>query len=117
MKCEKLEVWKRSCRISVQIYRYFSSSKDYGFKDQITRSSLSIASNIAEGMEKESNKDKNRFLDIAKSSVAELITQIYIGIEIEYIQRDKGFSWVQELNEIISMLSGLQKNLKLSTYN
>ncbi len=57
MKCESLDVWKRSCRLSVIIYKYFKECKDYGFKDQITRSSLSIGSNIAEGMEKESNKD------------------------------------------------------------
>ena len=95
MKCEKLEVWKRSCRLSVNTYKYFSSCKDFGFKDQITRSSLSIASNIAEGMEKESNKDKNRYLDISKGSVAELITQIFIGIEIDYIEKDIGFSWIK----------------------
>lgn len=111
MKCEKLDVWKRSCRLSVEVYKAFSSCKDFGFKDQITRSSLSIASNIAEGMEKSSNKDKYRFLDISKGSTAELITQIYIAIEIKYIDKDIGFSWIKELNEIISMLSGLQKKL------
>jgi len=111
MKCEKLEVWKRSCRLSVNIYKYFKDLKDFSFKDQITKSSLSIGSNIAEGMEKESNKEKNRFIEIAKGSVAELITQIYIGIEIDYIDKKVGFSWIQELNEIISMLSGLQKKL------
>ena len=111
MKCETLDVWKRSCRLSVNVYKYFKHSKDYSFKDQITRSALSIGSNIAEGMEKESNKEKNRFIEIAKGSIAELITQIYIGIEIEYIDKKVGFSWIQELNEIISMLSGLQKVL------
>ena len=115
MKCEKLEVWKRSCRLSVKIYKNFKDLKDFSFKEQITKSSLSIASNIAEGMEKESIKEKNRFIEIAKGSVAELITQIYIGIEIDYIDKKVGFSWIQELNEIISMLSGLQKNLTLST--
>jgi len=115
MKCEKLDVWKKSCRLSVNIYKAFKDSKDFGFKDQITRSSLSIASNIAEGMEKESNKDKNRFLDISKGSTAELITQIYIGMEIDYIKKDIGFSWIQELNEINKMLSGLRKNLTLHT--
>ena len=112
MKCEKLEVWKRSCRLSVEIYNYFKESKDYGFKDQITRSSLSIGSNIAEGMEKESNREKIRFIEIAKGSCAELMTQIYIGIEIKYIEKESGFKWVKELNEILKMLSGLKKNLK-----
>lgn len=82
--CENLDVWKRSCRLSVEVYRNFADCRDFGFKDQITRSSLSIGSNIAEGMEKESNKEKMRFIEIAKGSAAELITQVYIGIEIEY---------------------------------
>ena len=112
MKCEKLEVWKRSYRLSVEIYNYFKESKDYGFKDQITRSSLSIGSNIAEGMEKESNREKIRFIEIAKGSCAELMTQIYIGIEIKYIEKELGFKWIKELNEILKMLSGLKKNLK-----
>ncbi len=112
MKCEKLEVWKRSFRLSVEIYNYFKESKDYGFKDQITRSSLSIGSNIAEGIEKESNREKIRFIEIAKGSCAELMTQIYIGIEIKYIEKELGFKWIKELNEILKMLSGLKKNLK-----
>jgi len=115
MKCEKLDVWKRSCRISVEVYRYFSNSKDFGFKDQITRSSLSIASNIAEGMEKKSQKEKLRFLEIAKGSAAELITQIYIGMEIEYIRKEEGSKWIKEIDEILKMLTGLQSHLKLNT--
>ncbi len=49
MRCERLEVWKRACRLSVNIYKVFASCKDYGFKDQIIRSVLSIGSNIAQG--------------------------------------------------------------------
>ena len=110
MRCERLDVWKRSCRLSVEIYKTFSECRDFGFKDQITRSSLSIASNIAEGLEKESDKEKIRFIEIARGSNAELITQIYIGIEIGYIQKDIGLGWIKELNEISRMLIGLKKN-------
>ena len=109
MKCESLDVWKFSCRISVEIYKYFREFKDYGFKDQITRSSLSVASNIAEGVEKSYNKEKIRYLEIAKGSAAELITQIYIGIEIEYINKDIGLDWIKRLNEISKMITGLSK--------
>ncbi len=111
MKCEKLDVWKRACRLSVEIYAHFKESRDFSFKDQITRSSLSIASNIAEGMEKEYIKENIRFLEIAKGSTAELITQIYIGIEIDYIDKAKGFEWVKESNELLKMLNGLKRNL------
>ena len=110
MRCERLDVWKRACRLSVEIYKAFASCHDFGFKDQITRSSLSIASNIAEGIEKESDKDKSRFLNIAQGSGAELMTQIYIGIEIGYIEKGSGLRWIKEINEVLRMLHGLKKN-------
>ena len=110
MKCERLDVWKRSCRLSVNIYKLSKDLRDFGFKDQITRSGLSIASNIAEGMEKDSNREKMRFIEIAKGSTAELITQIYIGIEIGYIEKVMGLKLVNESNEILKMLTGLKKS-------
>ena len=112
MKCEKLDVWKRACRLSVEVYVYFKENKDFSFKDQITRSSLSIASNIAEGMEKEYIKENVRFIEISKGSTAELITQIYTGIEICYIAKEVGFGWIKESNELLKMLNGLKRNLK-----
>ncbi len=111
MRCENLDVWKRACRLSVEIYKHFKDSRDFGFKDQITRSSLSIGSNIAEGMEKDSNKDKIRFLNISEGSIAELITQIYIGIEIKYIEKEIGMKWKNELNELSKMIKSLRKSI------
>ena len=109
MRCESLDVWKRSCRLSVDVYKAFATCKDYGFKDQITRSSLSIASNIAEGFEKDSDKEKQRYIEISKGSSAELITQIYIGIEIGYIDKPQGFIWIKELKEILRILESLKR--------
>jgi four helix bundle protein len=108
MRCKNLDVWKRSCRLSVEVYKYFRECKDFNFKDQITRSSLSIPSNIAEGMEKEYQKD----IEIARGSIAELETQIYIGIEIGYIKKDIGLNWIKTLEEISKMLTGLKNNIK-----
>jgi len=109
MPFEDLDVWKRSARLSADIYRALADLKDYGFKDQITRSGLSIPSNIAEGMERSSDKEKERFLDIAKASCAELRTQTYIGMDIEYIDREVGKQWIVESKEISAMLVGLIK--------
>ena len=77
---EDLDVWKRAARLSTELYKYFQSSKDYGFRDQITRSGLSIPSNIAEGYERDTAKDRTKFLTYAKGSCGELRTQIYIGM-------------------------------------
>ena len=117
MKCENLEVWKKSCRLSVEIYKYFKTCKDFGFKDQITRAGLSIPSNIAEGMEKQYPKEKSRFFEISKGSIAELITQIYIGIEIDYIEQTVGFEWIKRLNEISKMINGLSNYHKSKVKN
>ncbi|WP_258027399.1 four helix bundle protein [Halomonas caseinilytica] len=73
----------------------------------MTRTGLSVPSNIAEGMTRGTLKDKCRFLLIAKGSCAELRTQIYIGIDIGYIDKAIGHRWIQETREIAAMLSGL----------
>jgi len=109
MKFEDLDVWKRGARLSANIYKELAQTKDFGFKDQITRSGLSIPSNITEGIERESNKDCIRFLDYAKGSCGELRTQIYIGIDIGYINDITGKKWIKETRELSAMLVGLIK--------
>ena len=109
MNFEKLEVWQRSTRLSVEIYKYFAFCRDFGFKDQITRASLSVPSNIAEGIERLSDKETIRFLDIAKGSAGELSTQILIGIEIKLIETNTGEKWRKETKEIAAMLGGFMK--------
>ena len=107
MKFEDLEVWKRSTRLSAEIYKMLSGHKDYGFRDQITRSGLSIPSNIAEGFERESLKECVNFLSYAKGSCGELRTQIHIGREIGYLESDSAKKWIQESKEISAMLTAL----------
>lgn len=107
MKFEDLHVWEKAKQLSVSIYKELSNLRDYGFRDQITRSVLSIASNIAEGMERGSAKDCIKFLQYAKGSCGELRTQIYIGIEIGYIPNEIGNQWIQDSREISAMLVGL----------
>ncbi|MBW2605785.1 MAG: four helix bundle protein, partial [Deltaproteobacteria bacterium] len=59
---ENLEVWKRGCRIAVRIYEALKNCRDFGLKDQMTRSAVSIASNISEGAERDSVAEYIRFL-------------------------------------------------------
>ena len=116
MKCETLEVWKKSARLSADVYKAFAQSRDYGFRDQITRSGLSIPSNIAEGMEKDSNKEKIRFLEIAKGSAAEFATQSYIGMDIGYIDKQVGKDWITRAEHILSMITKLQYSIRSVKY-
>jgi four helix bundle protein len=108
-KFEDLDVWKRSARVSADLYKTFATCKDYGFRDQITRSGLSIPSNIAEGFERNSTKESIQFLGYAKGSCGELRTQIYIGMDVGYINKTTGRQWLTETQEISAMLVALIK--------
>jgi len=110
VRFEDLDVWKRSARLSADIYKTLNGRNNYGFKDQICRSGLSIPSNIAEGIEREFAKECIKFLSYAKGSCGELRTQIYIGIEIGYIPAKLGKQWIKETKEISAMLVGLIKS-------
>jgi len=104
---EDLEVWKRACRIAVRVYEVLKGCKDYGLKDQMTRSAVSISSNIAEGAERDSKVEFIRFLHIAKGSAAELRTQVYIARQIDLIDAEIQKELVDELKVISSMLHAL----------
>ena len=115
MNFENLDVWKRSARLSADIYKLTIDLNDFGFRNQLTRSGLSVPSNIAEGMTRESDKEKLRFLDISRSSLAETRTQIYIGIDINYINKDIGLQWINETVELSKMLTALKAKIKIDS--
>lgn len=107
MLYESLDTWKRSRALTIDVYKTLSACNDYGFKDQISRSMLSVPSNIAEGYERRSIKEKVRFLDIAKGSLGEFRTQADIGIAAGLINKDKGLAWLKESDELAKMLAAL----------
>ena len=109
MAFEDLDVWKRACRLSCELYKQLEPVKDWGFRDQITRAGLSVPSNIAEGCERDSDAEIARFMTIAKGSCGELITQVYIGVEVGFIAPETGRGWVKEAKEINAMLGALIK--------
>ena len=112
---ENLDVWKKACTLTVDIYDTLKNCKDYSLKDQMTRAAVSIASNIAEGAERDSPKEYIRFLHIAKGSAAELRTQIYISCRIGIITIDNQKKFTEKLIVISKMLQSLIKSLKPKT--
>ena len=107
MRFEDFDVWKISARLASDLYKSTRGLKDWGFRDQITRAGLSISSNIAEGLERESIADCIRFLGIAKGSAAEVRSQLYIGMNIGYIEKESGREWLQATERIAGMLTSL----------
>ena len=109
---ENLEVWKQSCRLAVRIYEELKNCRDFGLKDQLTRSAVSIPSNIAEGAERDSRQEYIRFIHIAKGSAAELRTQLYIAGEIGLLNRNTVIEMVSELKHISATLQSIANTLK-----
>ncbi len=70
---------------------------------------MSISSNIAEGFERDSKKECVQFLSYARGSCGELRSQIYVGIEINFIDKETGNKWIKETKEISKMLTALIK--------
>lgn len=110
---EDLEVWKRSCRQAVDVFRTLEPCKNFSLKDQMERASLSVPSNIAEGQERDSDGDFVRFLRIAKGSNGELRIQMYVAAELGLLEKDKSRAMISESKEISSMLQGLIRSIQV----
>jgi four helix bundle protein len=108
---ENLKVWHRSVELAVSIYKLTrenkSFQKDFGLKDQIQRSSVSISSNISEGDELGTDKQAIRQFFIAKGSAAELYTQLTISNKIGYITEEDSKYYLNECKGISAMLTNL----------
>ena len=109
---EQLEVWQRSVELSAKVYQVMADSRDYGFRDQITRAGLSIPSNIAEGMERQTAADKIKFMDYARGSAGELRTQAIVGEKAGLITPETSRQWVEESRQISAMIQGLIRSLR-----
>lgn len=108
---EDIISWQKSKELSVMIYSLFMESRDFGFRDQIQRASVSIMNNIAEGFERKSNKEFKYFLFIAKGSCGEIRSMLHLAKELEKISENE-FTKLYSLSEEISkLLSGLIKKL------
>jgi four helix bundle protein len=110
MRFEQLDVWKRASRLSCEIYKLADKVNNWGFKDQITRSGLSVPSNIAEGEERDTTKEKIRFLYYAKGSLGELVTQLYIGVEAGFLDKKASLILVNEAKELAKIIGTMIKN-------
>ncbi|MGC6456719.1 MAG: four helix bundle protein [Coraliomargaritaceae bacterium] len=84
---QDLELWQRSKALVVDVCKYFDSSRNFGLRDQIMRSAISVPSNIAEGAERNSSKKFSLFIVYAKGSLAELRTQLMIAAELGEISQ------------------------------
>ena len=110
---EKLSVWQKSRQLAKSIYlctSTFPSEEKFGLTNQMRRSAISIASNIAEGTGRHTNKDQARFTEIAYGSALELLNQLIISNDLEFLDTEKHNTLRSQLTEITAMLDGLRKS-------
>jgi four helix bundle protein len=111
-----LVVWQKAKRLAIDVYRLTngeSIKRDFSLVDQMRRSAVSVPSNIAEGDERQSDKDSVRFFHIAKGSLAELSTQLEIARDVGYfttVQVEPPLAQCAELGKMLGALIRARNN-------
>jgi four helix bundle protein len=116
---EDIEVWKKSMVLTSRIYKITNQpvfSRDFYLVNQLRKSSVSVASNIAEGFERDGNKEFINFLYISKGSCGELRCQLYIAKDQEYLQAESFQEMYNLATEISVSLNKLIKYLQETDY-
>ena len=112
---QDLKAWQLARELNRQIYALSASGafgRDFALRDQIRRASISISSNIAEGFERRSPVDFARFLTIAKASGAEVLSQLYLALDLRYIEQEAFDSISGHVDQTNRTIAGLLHYLR-----
>lgn len=110
---EKLIAWQKARELAVEIYKItklFPKEELFGITSQMRRCSVSVASNLAEGSGRNSMKDKARFTQIAFGSALELLNQLILSFDFEYIEEQKYIEIREKITEVTVLINGLYKS-------
>ena len=110
-KFEDIIAWQKAQDLAVEIYSLFRDLKDFGFRDQICRATVSISNNIAEGFDRSSDADFSRFLYISTASCSEVRSMIYLAERLNYITFEKRDELLEKSHEISKIIRGLLKSI------
>ena len=110
-KFEDIIAWQKAGALSLNVYKQFARCKDFSFNDQIKRATVSVMNNIAEGFERQTNKEFKNFLYIAKGSCGEVRSMLYLAYRLGYINETSFLSLQRDTQEISRLLSGFIKTL------
>ena len=112
---EDIVGWQKARRVTTLIYEITGQgvfSKDFGLRDQIRRSSVSIMANIAEGFGRKSDKEFANFLNYAHGSVAETQSHLYVALDLKYLDKEQFEIIYLMLDETSRILMGFSKHLR-----
>ncbi len=111
---ENLIAWQKARVLTKAIYQITQQgafSKDYGLSGQMQRAAVSIMSNIAEGFERNRPKEFHQFLSMAKASCAELRSQLYVALDVQYIQSSEFNQILNQAQEVGKIIGGLRASI------
>ncbi|MGL1889911.1 MAG: four helix bundle protein [Reichenbachiella sp.] len=114
MKIERFEdilSWQKAKDMTIEIYSIFKEQRDFSFKNQIERASVSVMNNIAEGFERKTNNEFKYFLFVAKGSCGEVRSMLTLAKDLEKINEEQHLKLYNISVEISKLLSGLIKTL------
>jgi four helix bundle protein len=111
-KFEEIRAWMEARELVKEIYHGFQDCRDFSFKDQIQRAGISIMSNIAEGFDRNTNKEFIDFLLVARGSCAETRSLLYAALDIGYIEKDAFDYMSGRTNKISGLINGFISYLK-----
>ena len=115
---EDVLAWQKARQVTKSVYDITKSgefAKDFGLRDQIRRASVSIMANIAEGFARRSDKDFAHFLNISRSSAAEVQSHLYVSLDQRYISQTDFEEIYRQLEETSKMIFALAKHLVLQS--
>lgn len=110
-KFEDLECWKEARKGTNQIYTLLKNCRDFWFKDQIQRAAISVMNNIAEGFWRRTVPDKIHFFIFATSSLFEVRSMIYLGIDLKFFTEQEGKNLLDHNQVIMDLTFGFLKYL------
>lgn len=117
LRFEDIDGWKMARELTRDVYSVTTNgnfAKDFGLCNQIRRAAVSVMSNIAEGFERDGNKEFCNFLSIAKGSAAEVRSQLYVALDQGYISENEFQTIYAKANENGRVIAGLMKYLRSS---
>ncbi len=117
MKIQKFEdiiAWQKAQDLAVEMYTCFKHNRDWDFKNQICKASVSISNNIAEGFNRSSNTEFRRFLFIALASCSEVKSMLYLSNRLGHLTDDDTHSLHLKSCEVSKIITGLIKSLTIT---
>ncbi len=104
---EEMDIWQDAKYLTIAIYSIMKDNRDFGFKDQIQRASVSIMNNIAEGFEAGSDNLFTRYLHIAKGSCGEVRSMLILSKDLKYLTTEQADRLIEKCISISKRMSSL----------